>query len=120
MWLRGNSLLSTIFTYGGMRSFSSSQIRLGKMAARQFVEQQARFERRTGQPVLDAPHGVAQIQQARRLLALLQQAQQAAAQQRRSWKDTARPPGPQQKDGGTVGQRLERRVELRQIVRRLR
>ena len=38
MWLRGNSLPSTIFTYGGMRSFIRSQIRLRKMPPRLFVE----------------------------------------------------------------------------------
>jgi hypothetical protein len=50
------------------------------MAAGLLVQHHGRFEGRTGELELDAAGGMAQVQQARRALALLQQTQQAATQ----------------------------------------
>ena len=65
--------------------------------------------------ILDAPHGVAEIEQPRRLLALLQQAQQAAPQQRGLGQVRIAFARPKQEDGGIVGNLRNGFVEAGEI-----
>ncbi len=93
------------------------EVGLREMTPRQFIVQQRRFQRRPGESILDARHGVTQIQQARRLLALLQQAQQTAPQQRGFGKIRLAFLRPKHENRGVIGQRFERRIELRRRPR---
>ena len=92
------------------------EVALRKVLARLFVEDDRRFERRPGEAVLDARDGVPQVQQARRLFALLQQAQQAAPQQSGPRKKWLAVRGPQQEDRRLIGQCLDRGIHRRQIA----
>ena len=83
------------------------------MFAGQFPHANGGFERRAAQPIVDAGRGVAQIQEARRLRALRQQAREAAAQQGGLGQIRFAFLGPQQKNGGRIGEIGERGVEIR-------
>jgi hypothetical protein len=48
MRLRGYSLRSAIFTYGGMRSLSSFRVAIREEPPRLVVQHHGRFERRAG------------------------------------------------------------------------
>ena len=86
------------------------------MPARQLVHLDGGFEGRTGETVLDAPHGVSEIQQARRLLTLLEQAQQAPPQQRGLGQVRIACARPKQEHGGTVGNLRDGFVEAGKIL----
>ena len=84
---------------------------------RLLVMRDRRFERRPRKPVLDPRHRVPQVQQPRRLFALLEQAQQATPQQPGFGKIRLALARPQHEDRRLIRQPLDRRVERRQIVR---
>src|ERR1035441_8962593 len=100
----------------GHAQLQQIEVSLGKMAARQFVHQYGGFEGRAGETVLDAPHGVTEVEQARRLLALLEQAQQAPPQQRGLGQVGVAFARPKQEDGGTVGNLRNSLVEAGKIL----
>ena len=86
------------------------------MAARQFVEEDGRFERRAGQAVFDARHGMPQVEQSRGPLAFGEQATQAAAQHAGSRQVRLALFGPEQEDRRLIGQGADGGIELSQIL----
>jgi hypothetical protein len=86
------------------------------MAARQFVEEDGRFERRTGQAVFDARHGVPQVEQSRGTLAFSEQAPQATPQHAGSGQVRFPLFSPEQEDRRLIGQGADGGIELSQIL----